>query len=184
MPITINGTGSITGISAGGYPDASVTPADLSQPFTAGTAVASTSGTAIDFTGIPSWVKRITVIFNGVSTSGTSVPLIQIGDSGGIETTGYASSGSSASGSVGTGNSTAGFIIYSATAAAISSGHYVLTLIDGTTWVGSGVFKNTTTVTCFNAGDKALSGTLDRVRVTTTNGTDTFDLGTINILYE
>jgi len=51
-----------------------------------GTAVASTSGTSIDFTSIPSWVKRVTVMFAGVSTNGTGSYLIQIGDSGGIET--------------------------------------------------------------------------------------------------
>lgn len=164
--------------------DGTTTIAAPSNIIKSGTAVASTSGTAIDFTSIPSWAKRITVMFQGVSTSGTSIPLIQIGDSGGIETTGYVSSGTSAGTSVGTSSSTAGFIIYSATAASISSGHYVLTLFDGNTWVGSGVFKNTTAVTCYGAGDKTLSGTLDRLRITTTNGTDTFDAGSINILYE
>ena len=57
---------------------------------TSGTAVASTSGTSIDFTGIPSWAKRITVMFNGVSTNGTSQQLIQIG-SGSVNATGYSS---------------------------------------------------------------------------------------------
>jgi len=55
------------------------------------TAVASTSGTSIDFTSIPSGVKRITVMFNGVSTSGTSNTQVQIG-SGSVETSGYSSS--------------------------------------------------------------------------------------------
>ena len=71
--------------------DANVTPAKLSQPLTLATAQNSTSGTSIDFTSIPSWVKRITVMFSSVSTSGSSNPLIQIGDSGGIENTGYTS---------------------------------------------------------------------------------------------
>lgn len=68
--------------------DANVTPAKLSQPLTQGTSQASTSGTAIDFTGIPSWVKRITVMFSGVSTNGTSVPQIQVG-AGSVTTSGY-----------------------------------------------------------------------------------------------
>ena len=76
------------------------------QRIVRGTAVASTSGTSIDFTGIPAWVERITVMFSGVSGSGTSNFLLQIGDAGGIENTGY-SGGSFNAGT--TANSTAGF---------------------------------------------------------------------------
>jgi hypothetical protein len=151
---------------------------------TLATAVASTSGTSIDFTGLPSWVKRITVMFNGVSTSGTSAILIQLGDSGGVEITGYVSTGTSAGNTVATTNSTAGFIVYAVVASHTNSGHYVFTLVSGNTWIGSGVFKNATGTTCFGAGDKTTSSTLDRVRITTVNGTDTFDGGTVNILYE
>ena len=156
----------------------------VSSNIVSGTAVASTSGTSIDFTSIPSWVKRITVMFQGVSTNGTSSPLIQLGDAGGIETTGYISTGTSAANIVGTTNSTAGFIIYAVAASNTNSGHYVFTLISGNTWIGSGVFKNATGTTCLNAGDKTLSDTLTQVRITTANGTDTFDAGSINILYE
>ena len=77
-----------------------------------GTSVASTSGTSIDFTSIPSWVKRITVMFDGVSTNGTSNLQVQIGDSGGIENTGYtaAASGVANSGNLVTAaSSTSGF---------------------------------------------------------------------------
>jgi hypothetical protein len=150
-----------------------------------GTAVASTSGTSIDFTSLPSWVKRITVIFNGVSTSGTSQKLVQIGTSGGVEATGYISTSSLlGSGSGSTASSTAGFLCNSASAAEIISAIFTIVNITGNTWVNSYTGKVSTSTACFGGGDKSLSGTLDRVRITTVNGTDTFDAGSINILYE
>jgi hypothetical protein len=183
MPIGINGSGSITGISAGGLPDACITPADLSQPLTLGTAQASTSGTSIDFTGIPSWVKRVTVMFNGVSTNGTSDVQVQIG-AGSFTTTGYNSTSTSLGAGVGTISALGGFVLYVNLASNTNSGHMFLTLISGNTWVASSVFKNSTINTCIGGGDLTLSGTLDRIRITTVNGTDTFDAGSINILYE
>jgi len=196
MPITINGTGSITGISAGGLPDgviatddiaaAAVTPAKLSQPFTSGTAVASTSGTSIDFTGIPSWAKRITVMFSGVSTNGSSLLQIQLGDSGGVETTGYASAASYGPSSGQFTTSTAGFILQATnqgSSASLSQGVFVITKLTGFEYVGSGTnYSGGVSAAC--AGSKTLSDTLTQVRITTVNGTDTFDAGTINILYE
>ena len=149
-----------------------------------GTAQNSTSGTAIDFTGIPSWAKRITVMFSGVSTSGTADLLVQIG-SGSVQNSGYASTTnqiSTASGSGGT-NSTSGFVLRSASAASLVSAQMVLTLVSGNTWVASHNGKSSTALTIQGGGDVSLSGTLDRVRITTT-GTDTFDAGSINILYE
>ena len=151
---------------------------------TSGTAVASTSGTSIDFTSIPSWVKRITVMFSGVSTSGTSFPQIQIG-SGSVTTSGYTANSSSIGASTAaTITATSGFVLSSNLAASLTSGHMVLTLISGNTWVSSSSFRNTTNISCLGAGDIALGGALDRVRITTVNGTDTFDAGSINILYE
>jgi hypothetical protein len=153
-----------------------------------GTAVASTSGTAIDFTGIPSWVKRVTVMFDGVSTNGTSLLQIQVGDSGGIETTGYlGSSGNQAAAAAGTANYPgAGFYIFDvASTAALYSGVVVISSLVSNTWVGNGVLgRSDTTRSTYTAGSKTLSATLDRIRITTVNGTDTFDNGTVNILYE
>lgn len=148
---------------------------------TQGTAVASTSGTSIDFTGIPSWAKRITVMFSGVSTSGTSIPLVQLGDSGGIETTGY-------NGTIITTAMTsyAGFAFYTSwSAATLANGIMTLCLLDSTsnTWSMNANIAITGAVG-YAGGAKALSATLDRVRITTVNGTDTFDAGTINIMYE
>ena len=153
-----------------------------SSVITSSTAV-TVSGTSIDFTSIPSWVKRITVMFDGVSTSGTSVIQVQLGDSGGVETTGYLSSSSTAGGTVSA--ITSGFAICTPTAASVVSGHCVITLIDAAnTWVQTSLVKSSTAAMAYSAGDKATSDTLTQVRITTVNGTDTFDAGAINIFYE
>ena len=153
---------------------------------TSGTAVASTSGTSIDFTGIPSWVKRITVMFNEVSTSGSSAFLIQIG-SGSVTSTGYVSTGNSTNQASATGgvSSTSGFCIRGGSATFTLSGLMTLTLVSSNTWISSHAGKVATTEANWGGGSSSsLSGALDRVRITTVNGTDTFDAGSVNILYE
>jgi hypothetical protein len=162
---------------------------DNSGAFIAGTAVASTSGTSIDFTSIPSWVKRVTVMFNGVSLSGTSDIFIQLGTSGTPETTGYTTNFSrSNSSSIATSSGiTDGF---SATcgvgvAANLLYGQYVFSLLGSNTWTGSGVLYSAGTSYILNSsGAKTLAGTLNMIRLKSLNGTDTFDAGSINILYE
>lgn len=144
----------------------------------------STSGTSIDFTGIPSWVKKITVMFNGVSTSGTSALLVQIGDSGGVENSGYI--GNVWSGA-GVGQHSIGFVVQNnMIALQTQQGNVRINLFNGNTFiedgnVGPNLQANAMAVSC---GSKALSATLDRIRVTTVNGTDLFDDGQINIMYE
>jgi hypothetical protein len=153
------------------------------SPLVSGTAVASTSGTSIDFTGIPSWVKRITVMFQGVSTNSSSHLQLQIGDSGGIETSGY---NGSAGYSTNYAADSAGFLFRTSIAAGtLSCGHLVLTYFGSNTWVQSGVIGAANSDFVVSSGGyKTLSDTLDRIRITTVNGTDTFDAGSINILYE
>ena len=155
---------------------------------TSGTAVASTSGTSIDFTGLPSWVKKITVMFSGVSTSGTSNILIQLGTgtTPTYTTSGYLSTFNSINQVSGTGgsNSTAGFGVRNIAAASILSGHMTLTNISGNIWVSSHYGKIDTTNVVLGGGDVTLSAVLTAVRITTVNGTDTFDAGSINIFYE
>jgi hypothetical protein len=141
------------------------------------------SSTAVDFTGIPSWAKRITVMFTGVSTNGTSNPMVQLGDSGGFENTGY--TGSAAFGSTYV-LFTAGLGIAASTAAAsVFSGQMIISKLDGNTWVSQSTvgYSNAGGIST-GAGAKTLSDTLTQVRITTVNGTDTFDAGSINILYE
>jgi hypothetical protein len=149
-----------------------------------GTAVASTSGTSVDFTGIPSTAKRITVMFSGVSTSGTSLIQIQIG-AGSVDATSYTSSAGSISNALST--STTGFVL-TQTVAAVNTYNGVMTinLLNPSTnlWVEGGVLLQQGGNGFISAGNKTLSGTLDRVRITTVNGTDTFDAGTINIMWE
>ena len=153
-----------------------------------GTVQNSTSGTSIDFTSIPSWVKRITVMFNGVSLSGTATLLFQIG-AGSVSTTGYAANSGYSTGGTGAGiTSTSGYpIANTAVAAETVTGTATFTLLNLSTglWVLQFV-GNLGTAGYFvvGSGSKTLSGTLDRVRLTTSNGTDTFDAGSINILYE
>ena len=151
-----------------------------SSVLTLGTSQSSTSGTSIDFTGIPSWVKRITVMFNSVSTNGTSSVQIQVG-SGSVQTTGYISS---AQQSNTVASSTTGLVISAFNAAAdIRIGAVVLTNISGNIWIMQGNTGQSTS-TCACSGNVTLSSTLDRVVITTVNGTDAFDAGSINILYE
>jgi hypothetical protein len=163
------------------------TPVMSASVITSGTSQASTSGTSIDFTGIPSWVKRITIMFNGVSTGGTSIKQIQLGDSGGFETTGYLGTGVQLTDaqSVNAATITTGFGIRSALAADTLNGAVVITNLTNNTWVAQGALTDSSRGAGYLVGGaKALSATLDRVRITTVNGTDAFDAGSINILYE
>ena len=156
-----------------------------SSVITSGTAVASTSGTSITFTGIPSWAKRITVMFNGVSTNGASNPLVQIG-SGSVLTTGYTAA-SAISPSPGGSTYTAGYGLNTANAANFLYGTMVLTLVSGNIWISShglSIIQSGAAYTLLGGGTVSLSGNLDRVVITAVNGTDTFDAGSINILYE
>lgn len=145
----------------------------------------STSGTSIDFTGIPSWAKRITLSLAGVSTNGTANMLVQIGDSGGVETSGYASTSSLLDSATSVTASTAGFALRNATAAAVVHGQITLTNVGGDLWSAAGVFSNSGvngTMVC--AGSKTLTAILDRVRLTTSTGADTFDAGSVGVIYE
>jgi len=152
------------------------------------TSQASTSGTSIDFTSIPAGVKRITIIFGGVSLSGTANYLVQVG-SGSVTATGYSSASNFAYSSAGgSASSTTGFIAFCNNAAYVYSGLITLVNITGNSWVCNHTLGNLPTNIASIAGGgymtAALSGALDRVRITTSNGTDTFDAGSINIFYE
>jgi hypothetical protein len=150
------------------------------------TAVASTSGTSIDFTNIPSWVKRITLMFSGVSTNGTNIINVQLGTGAGptFVTTGYNSPFmTTAASSMNTQLATSGFsVINPSTAASLHSGTFVLTILSSNTWTGFGSCGTTSGTRMFlTSGAIALGAALTAVRITTA---DTFDAGIINILYE
>lgn len=188
--LTMNAGATAPSWAAVAVPDSSVTPAKLTQPLTLGTAQATTSGTAKDFTGIPAWAKRVTVMFTGVSTNGTSPPQLQIG-SGSVLTSGYLSSNAVAvhAASTGCANFTTGFGIGQSignwAAGAVFGGAITLTHMGGNVWVASGsVGRSDSPAVYFTAGSVGLAGALDRLRLTTVNGTDAFDAGSMNIMYE
>ena len=119
-----------------------------------------------------------------VSTNSTSNYLVQIGDAGGIETTGYVSASQTDSASRVT--STAGFIITSSIAAAgLHSGRVELELEDASdfTWVGVSDLTSDGGVAQHGQGYKSLSAVLTQLRITSVTP-DTFDSGAINISYE
>ena len=161
--------------------------ANCTGAITSGTAQASTSGTSIDFTGIPSGVKRITVMFNGVSLSSTSSLLVQLGTgSTTYTTTGYVGGGARfGASSVASATFTTGFALNNSTAASLIGGNVTITNVTGNTWSASGMCGETTgELMCMTGGAIALGAALTAVRITSISGTDTFDAGSINILYE
>lgn len=154
---------------------------------TLATAVASTSGTSINFTSLPAWIKKITVMFSGVSLSGTANFLLQIGTGGTPTTSGYSCvSMAVATAGAPAVSSTAGFIFYAGNPPLVYSGIMTITNITSNTWVANGNLSPASGATqnTIGAGTGAISGVLDNLRITTTNGTDTFDAGSVNILYE
>jgi hypothetical protein len=179
MAITLNGSAGVTTNSGAVY-----------DGISRGTAVASTSGTSIDFTSIPSWVKKISVMLSGVSTSGTSITQIQLG-SGSVTTTGYIGTVDSWSSTLNgtTASITSGLALYRSafgSATNVLNGIATFTNLSSNNWVGTftGSITTSAIVITLASTQISLSGTLDRIRITTVNGTDTFDAGSINILYE
>jgi hypothetical protein len=148
---------------------------------------ATTSGTSIDFSGIPAWAKQIHITLSGVSVSSTSNILIQIGAGSTPETTGYLGASSLCSGTTTTNaNFTTGFGVNASGAANVYHGRVTLTLVDFTTgrWAASGVLSaSNTAATILVSGSKTITGTLGIVRITT-SGADTFDAGVANVLWD
>jgi hypothetical protein len=182
LPLASGGTGGTT----------SATAAAILAPIQLQTAVATTSGTSIDFTSIPANVKRINVMFNGVSTNGTSNPIIQLGVSGTPETSGYLGSSAVAiqGGTSGSVNNSSGFLVSStSTAATVFYGSQAISIMDTATntWSISGTLGQVgaaNITTSLNGGIKPLAGELDMIRITTAGGANTFDAGSINISWE
>lgn len=148
-----------------------------------GTNVATTSGTAATFTGIPSWVKRITIAYNAVQTNGASLLQIQLGTASGFVTSGYLGSYQSSGAAA---NSTAGFIINQAGSSAyVFNGGATISLITANYWSAFGVTGRSDAAQISQyAGSVNLAATLTQIRLTTVNGTDAFTAGNVNIQYE
>lgn len=159
---------------------------------TQGTSVATTSGTSIDFTSIPSTVKSITIMLDAVSTNGGSQFLLQIGDSGGIESSGYLGNhmeqNVAGTDGVVTISSTAGFEASGGRQSAFITHAIIQLFLRGASNEWMAVITSSSNMSPhksinFQAAGKTLSGTLDRIRLTTVGGSDTFDSGNMNILY-
>lgn len=182
----ISGTGVTAGttITALGTGTGGVGTYTVSASQTVASTAISTVGQ--DFYNIPSYVKRVTVMFSGISTNGTSNPMMQIGTSAGVEATGYLGAAGFVGAATAAGNFTTGFGLSFGTAATSTfHGVALLTGMGSNLWAfgfSGGYSSGANSISA--GGAKTLAGTLDRVRITTVNGTDTFDAGTINILYE
>lgn len=165
-----------------------VTPSSLRGGLIVSATAQTATGveTFFDFTGIPAWAKKITVMFNELSTNGTANLLVQIGSASGLETTGYVSESTGLVGGTtpSTGSSTSGFLIQYNAAANNVSGHVLLTHLGSNTWVESHTTRRAATATMTGGGDKTLAGALTQLRITTSTGTDLFDAGSVNIMYE
>ena len=149
--------------------------------------IATTSGTTHDFTSIPSWATEITLGFDAVQHDGTSNMRIQIGDSGGFETSGYDATTGIITGAGGAAQSTdtQGFPLRIQAVNEQVSGRLVLTLMDASTntWAASAQLnRDSTTEYIFMAGAKSLSATLTQVRLTSWSS-DTFNGGKVGLRY-
>ena len=185
--ITVNAKGIITSATTGTFSstpaDGSITPAKLSQPFTSATAVASTSSTAIVFTDIPSWAKRITFMMGSVAISTSDKPMIQLGYGGGtFSTSGYGGTAQDATTSQ---PLSSGILLgVDGNSTYQRSGFVTLSLLTGNNWTFTGIIGHTSDTRVPRvAGNVTIGGTLDRVRITT-DSAGTFTAGTVNIMYE
>jgi hypothetical protein len=180
---TFQSTGSNT-VQCISYTKADGTGVVSSGGITLGTSQSTASGSAIDFTGIPAGTKIITMSLTGVSIDGAEGIFVQLGDAGGIETTGYLSA---AFNDVGHNNSVSGFLLNNSTdAGSLWHGTYILTLVDSAafSWVGSWSMASTTTIDgSGGGGSKSLSAELTQVRLTSETPSD-FDAGKVNITYQ
>lgn len=194
---TTASTGAIEEITAGAalsltggtldVASAGITPAKLSQPITLGTLANTTSGTSVTIGSIPSWAKRVTLMLNGVKSTGTSAKMVRLGVGGTPETTNYFACGMGYTGAaVSAVTYTAGFGLNNTNNS--TDGYYgslIFTHMGGDVWTlqGSGSCGTVSTgFTC--SGTKDLAGVLDSISITTVGGTDTFTAGSINVLYE
>ena len=177
MAITISGSGTMGVMASGGITGGAT--------LTSGTAVASTSGTSIDFTSIPSWVKRITVLFNNVGTASINYLQVQLG-SGSIQTSGYSGSVSTlATGiSITATPSSAFYVVNKSATGDTYSGAIVFTLQSSNNWVMTSAIYGTNLLRNNVAGGSiSLSGALSTLSITDSSGAS-FNAGSINVLYE
>lgn len=155
---------------------------------TQATTVATTSGTFIEFAGIPVWAKRVTLSFLNMSTNGASQVLVHLGGPA-YQATGYSASLATIAGSVANAAAplSVGFPLSNGNAANIITGTITFVNMGGGYWSGSGSFSYNNVAAIGNSAGGVLlvaPGVLERVRIGTQNGTDLFDGGIANITWE
>lgn len=171
MPMTLDGTSGMTAPQGAVYNGLQMAAAQ-----------SSSSGTAVSFTGIPLWTRRLTVLFNNVSLSASDDLLIQIG-SGSFTTSGYVSGSTyPAPAGVSVVSSTSGFVLLG-TSGGVITGPMTISQITSNVWVESHTMLISSSRSIFGGGTVTLAGSLDRVRITP-SGSNTFTAGTINVMYE
>jgi hypothetical protein len=200
LPVASGGTGVTTSTGSGANVLASsptLTSPTLTSPTFSGTpgsslifrmssgGLSASGSTSVDFTSMPSWINIITVTFRNISTNSNSNLLVQLGTSSGVTTSGYVSTSIDfdGSGSVTT-SSTSGFVMKVNPSSNIINGTMTIAYTGSNAWVNNHTASNSTTIMQVGGGTIALGGTLDRVRITTVSGSDTFNAGTLNVLYQ
>jgi len=183
LPLTEGGTGATSAAAA----SATIAPIQLQ------TAVATTSGATKDFTSIPAGVKRVTLNLTGVSTTGNSPVVVQIGPSGGVETSGYLGCNfCSAASGFGNAAHTAYFSLTQTAdggnlASSVRNGSLTFNLLEASsnTWTVTGIISHSDVdANVFTSGSKPLAGALSIVRLTTAGGSHTFDAGKVSVSWE
>lgn len=188
VEIQSNGTTRLT-VASGGVTANNLTATGTfgGGVITAGTAVTLTNQTSVDYTNIPSWVKRITVMFSGVSSNGTSNYQILLGTGGTptYTTSGYLGEVSTDTAVTRAVMSTSFQITIGTASGHVYNGNIYINLLGSNIWCENGmIYRSESIGGCTSAGSVPLAATLTAIRLTTVNGTDQFDAGTINILYE
>ena len=200
LPLASGGTGGTTSTGSGAIvlaSGATLASPTLNSPTFGGTlgsslitrmsagGLSASGSTSVDFTSMPSWINIITVTFRNISTNGSSDILVQLGTSSGVTTSGYVSTSIDFDGSGAvTVSSTSGLIIKINGAGNVINGIMTIAYTGSNAWVNNHSVSTTTTIMSTGGGTIALGGTLDRVRITTVNGTDAFDAGTLNVSYQ
>ena len=201
LPLASGGTGGTTSTGSGAIVLASsptLSSPTLNSPTFGGTpgsslitrmsagGVSASGNTSVDFTSMPSWINAITVMFSDISTNGSSFMLVQLGTSSGFATSGYVSTCNDLDGGGGSSSnsSTAGLIMRVQSPPGIINGLMNIAYMGSNRWAANVTCMSITSVVFMGGGTVTLGGTLDRVRITTVNGTDSFDSGTINVSYQ
>jgi len=205
LPVASGGTGVTTSTGSGANVLASgasltsptLTSPTLSSPTFTGTpgsslifkmssgGVSASGSTSVDFTSMPSWINIITVTFRNISTVSNDNILVQLGTSSGVTTSGYVSTSIDFDGSGAvTTSSTSGFVFKVNPGSNIINGTMIIAYTGSNAWVNNHTASINTNIMSVGGGTIALGGTLDRVRITTVSGTDAFDAGTLNVLYQ